>query len=143
MKSCELELDQFPITLSVYQCEWFWMWIAFFFFGTHCKTLESIWKACIYLRTYVRLFVVILLYTCCSFRVVVFFFLFFRRFIALYTHKLIACFVQLSWFQVIVLRDKTCIQFWSLNTKPLLIYIRAVCVGFVPPDDDGKKCLNN
>lgn len=77
--------------------------------------------------------VYMLFFSCC-------FFFLFRRFIALYTHKLIACFVQLSWFQVIVLRDKTCIQFWSLNTKPLLIYTRAVCVGFMPPDVDGKKC---
>lgn len=87
--------------------------------------------------------VYMLFFSCCFFPLP-------RRFIyrsPLYTHKLIACFMQLIWFQVIIFRDKTCIQFWSLNTKPLLIYIRAlvrvVCVSFVPPDDDGKKCFKS
>lgn len=96
--------------------------------------------------TYGHTFGHLLSYYCIHVVLFVLFFSLFLRFIyrlALYTHKLVACFVQLSWFQVIVLRDKTCIQFWSLNTKPLLIYIRAVCVSFVPPDDDGKQYLNS
>lgn len=127
----------FPcINASDFECEWH------FSFSGHIAKHSNPFEKPVYILTDIRTAI------CCHTIVIhvvlfVFFFPFSSFHSIVHTHKLIACFVQLSWFQVIVLRDKTCIQFWSLNTKPLLIYIRAVCVGFVPPDDDGKKMFEN